>query len=78
MLVWLIYIGAAAAAMNREHLGFDGLVDKLKMPWKATILIVSESAILGFFLVVTIYGFRILGAMEGETLENRIFPINQK
>lgn len=68
ILVWLTYTGSVVAASQRAHLGFDGLVNRLVLPYRMALLIVGEAAIIGFFIIVAIYGFRVQVSLQGESL----------
>ncbi|MEM7375312.1 MAG: TRAP transporter small permease subunit [Bacteroidota bacterium] len=68
LLVWLTYIGSAAAASQRSHLGFDGFVKKLPALPHRIIFFVGEALIIGFFVLIAIYGIRVQVALQGEHL----------
>lgn len=68
ILVWLTYTGSAVAASQRAHLGFEGLVKRFRFPYRMLLFIMSEAAIIGFFIIVAIYGFRIQASLQGESL----------
>jgi len=52
MLAWLTYYGAALAALRRAHLGFPGLVNASPPEFRIPALIISETLVIGFFLVL--------------------------
>ena len=68
LLVWLTYTGAAAAASQRAHLGFDGIIKRLPSNFCAFLFVVSEIVVIAFFLLVAIYGMKVQAALQGETL----------
>lgn len=68
-LAWLALFGAALAAGRRAHLGFDGLLKKLRpRPLQLALFAVGELAVLGFFAVMAVYGWKALDIIAGETL----------
>ena len=68
MLAWLTYYGAALAALRRAHLGFPGLVNASSPGFRIPALIVAETLIIGFFLVVAWYGWQVIVILAGDTL----------
>ena len=67
-LAWLTYYGAALAALKRAHIGFSGLVDVAPPGVRVTLLIVSESFVFGFFIVLGWFGYVVLEVLEFDTL----------
>ena len=68
MLVWLTYYGAALAALRRAHLGFSGIVGASPPAWRIPMLILSETLVIGFFLVLAWYGWQVIVILAGNTL----------
>jgi TRAP-type C4-dicarboxylate transport system permease small subunit len=68
MLAWLTYYGAALAALRRAHLGFPGLVDASPPAWRVPMLIVSETLVIGFFVMLAWYGWEVIVILAGDTL----------
>jgi TRAP-type transport system small permease protein len=68
MLAWLTYYGAALAALRRAHLGFPGFYDGCPPAWRVPMLILSETLVIGFFLVLAWYGFEVIRILAGDTL----------
>lgn len=68
LLAWLTYYGAALAALHREHIGFNGLVNALKPSYRISFLIVAETFIFGFFILLVIVGINVLEILEGDSL----------
>jgi TRAP-type C4-dicarboxylate transport system permease small subunit len=68
MLVWLTYYGAALAALRRAHLGFPGIVNGMAPAWRAPILILAETIVIGFFLVLAWYGWEVVVILGGDRL----------
>jgi TRAP-type C4-dicarboxylate transport system permease small subunit len=68
MLVWLTYYGAALAALRRAHLGFPGLIAASPPGLRVAALIVAETLVIGFFLVLAWYGWQVIVILAGDTL----------
>ena len=68
MLAWLTYYGAALAAARRAHLGFPGVFDASPIAVRTAMLIVSETLVIGFFLVIAWYGWDVIVILAGGTL----------
>ncbi len=68
MLAWLTYYGAALAALKRGHIGFAGLIEALPPPWRALLVAVSETFVIGFFAVLAWVGYDVVQVLEGDTL----------
>ncbi|MFQ5739539.1 MAG: TRAP transporter small permease [Acidobacteriota bacterium] len=68
LLAWLTYFGAALAASKQAHIGFPGLVAKLSLKWRLAVVVCREILVLAFLGVVAWSGWRVLSALEGETL----------
>jgi TRAP-type C4-dicarboxylate transport system permease small subunit len=68
MLAWLTYYGAALAALRRAHLGFPGLINASPPALRIPALIVSETLVIGFFLMLAWYGGQVIVSLAGDTL----------
>ena len=68
LLAWLTYYGAALAAINREHIGFAGLIKAMKPAMRMPFIIISEVCIIGFFALMAWEGFEVLVILEGDNL----------
>jgi len=68
MLAWLTYYGAALAALRRAHLGFPGLYDASPPAARIAMLVISETLVIGFFLVLAWYGWDVIVILAGDTL----------
>ena len=68
MLAWLTYYGAALAATRRAHLGFPGVFDASPPAVRIAMLIVSETLVIGFFLVIAWYGWDVIVILAGGSL----------
>jgi len=68
LLAWLTYYGAGLAALQRAHIGFPTLVDRLARPWRTLALVVREVAVMGFFVAAAWAGWRVLVVLDGTYL----------
>lgn len=68
LLAWLTYYGAALVALKRGHIGVPMVVEHLRGVARTCVVIVSEAAVIGFFLVLAWAGWRVQGALSGATL----------
>jgi TRAP-type C4-dicarboxylate transport system permease small subunit len=68
MLAWLTYYGAALAATRRAHLGFPGVFDASPTAVRIAMLIVSETLVIGFFLLIAWYGWDVIVILAGGSL----------
>ena len=68
MLAWLTYYGAALAAIRRAHLGFPGVFDASPTAVRVVMLVVSETLVIGFFLLIAWYGWDVIEILAGGSL----------
>ena len=68
LLAWLTYYGAALAAIQREHIGFAGVIQAMKPAVRIPFVIISEIIILAFFALLAWVGFDVLVILKGDTL----------
>jgi len=68
MLAWLTYYGAALAALKRAHIGFPGLVNSLSPMWRVPAVLFGEVCVIGFFALLTWFGFKVLLILQGDTM----------
>jgi TRAP-type C4-dicarboxylate transport system permease small subunit len=68
LLAWLTYYGAALAALHRAHIGVPTLVDRLKGPARAAVVLLGEVCVLAFFGVLAFAGVRVLTVLGGTSL----------
>lgn len=68
LLAWLTYYGAALAAINREHIGFNGLVNAMKPSLRIPCVIIGEVFIISFFILLAWVGVMVLQILEGDAL----------
>lgn len=68
LLAWLTYYGAALAALHRAHIGVPTLVERLSGRARATVVLLAEACVLGFFVLLAGAGLRVLSVLGGTTL----------
>jgi len=68
LLAWVTYYGAALAALRRGHIGFDGALLAIPLPWRMVAAAVAEIVVIGFFVILAWTGMRVLQVLEGDTL----------
>ena len=67
-LAWLTYYGASLAALKRAHIGVPGLIAMVPPLYRVPLVLVAESVVIGFFLILAWYGYIVLVVLEGDTL----------
>ena len=67
-LSWVTYFGAGLAALKRRHIGFDSVLLSLPRPLRMTGVVIAETAVIGFFVILTWTGLQVLEVLEGEHL----------
>jgi TRAP-type C4-dicarboxylate transport system permease small subunit len=68
MLAWLTYYGAALAALKRAHIGFPGLINAMAPRWRIPAILFGEVCVVGFFALLTWFGFKVLMILQGDTM----------
>lgn len=68
LLVWLTYYGAGLAALDRLHLGFPKIVESLPSSSRRVLLVVRETVVIGFLVLVAWAGFRVQLVLSGTYL----------
>lgn len=68
LLAWLTYYGSALAAINREHIGFNGIINAMKPALRVPVIIFGEVLIIGFFVVLAWVGIDVLKILGGDAL----------
>ena len=68
MLAWLTYYCAALAALKRNHIGFEGLVESVPPRLGLLFLLLSEMVVFGFFGLLAWFGVVVLQVLEGDSL----------
>lgn len=67
-LAWLTYYGSALAAHRGAHIGFPGIVNAFPPGLRVVVTLVSEAIVIGFFLLLAIYGTEVVMVLQGSTL----------
>lgn len=67
-LAWLSFYGANLAALKRAHMGFPGLVGRSPAAIRSLLFLVSETIVIGFFLVIAWFGYRVLEVLAWDSL----------
>ncbi|HYZ89820.1 MAG TPA: TRAP transporter small permease subunit [Myxococcales bacterium] len=75
LLAWVTYYGSALAALKRSHIGFPGLANALPPGGRMIVMVVREVAVIGFFVILAIWGARVLDLLGGETLVTVDIPV---
>ncbi len=68
LLAWLTYYGAALAALTRGHIGFNGLLNAVSPKLRLMFIIIGETFIFGFFILLALVGINVLQILEGDSL----------
>jgi len=68
LLAWLTYYGAALGALHRAHIRMPTLVDRAPRWARIAMVAVGEASVIGFFVVLTWAGVRVLSVLGGTTL----------
>ncbi len=68
MLAWLTYYCAALAALKRNHIGFEGIVEAVPPRFGLVLLVLSEIVVFGFFGLLAWVGWFVLQFLQGDTL----------
>lgn len=58
-LIWLVYIGAALALAENEHLGFDIVVNLLPESMKKWVAVLAHLFMALMTVIMTVYGFKL-------------------
>jgi TRAP-type C4-dicarboxylate transport system permease small subunit len=75
LLAWVTYYGSALAALKRAHIGFPGLVNALPPGGRMVALVAREVAVIGFFVVLAVWGVHVIDLLGGETLVTIDIPV---
>jgi C4-dicarboxylate transporter DctQ subunit len=67
-LVWLTYYGSALAALRGAHIGVPGLVNAMPPKARVVATLFAESVVILFFVLLAIYGVKVLVVLQGETM----------
>ncbi len=67
-LSWITYYGAALAALKRRHIGFDSVLLALPVYPRMIALIIAETVVIGFFVIMAWAGMKVLEVLTGDYL----------
>ena len=67
-LAWLTYYGASLAALKRAHIGVPSLIAAVPPLFRVPLVLLAETIIIGFFVILAWYGYIVLVILEGDTL----------
>jgi len=67
-LAWLTYYGASLAALKRAHIGVPSLIAAVPPLFRVPLVMLAETVVIGFFLILAWYGYIVLVVLEGDTL----------
>ncbi len=67
-LAWLTYYGSALAAHRGAHIGFPGIVNTFPPGLRVAVTLLSEVIVIGFFLLLAVYGAEVVEILQGSTL----------
>lgn len=76
LLAWVTYYGAALAAIKRGHISVPGLVRAQPPRVRVCLVVISEICVIGFFVVLAIYGFHVLRIIGDSTLVSVPIPVS--
>lgn len=65
-LVWLTYYGSALAALRGAHIGVPEVVNAMPPKARVVAMLFSEAVVFIFFILLAIYGTRVLTILQGE------------
>jgi TRAP-type C4-dicarboxylate transport system permease small subunit len=68
LMAWITYYGAAYAALRRQHIGFDGVLLRLPQGLRMAMVVVAETAVIGFFALMAYTGIEVLKVVGDEAL----------
>ena len=68
LLSWVTYYGACLAALERKHIGVDSILLSLPTNLRIVGVIVAELFVIGFFILMSWAGIKVIQILEGETL----------
>lgn len=68
LLAWLTYYGAALAALKRAHIGVPGLIQALPRRLRLPLVLVAESLVFGFFLLLAWVGLQVMDMLATDFL----------
>jgi TRAP-type C4-dicarboxylate transport system permease small subunit len=73
LLISIAYVGASVGMKTRNHIGIEFFVTRMPEKLKRVAIIVGYAAIIGFLVVVLVYGFR--SALQGRYQSGAILRV---
>lgn len=67
-LAWVTYYGAALAALQRRHIGFDSVLLALPPALRMAAAVFGELVVLAFFVLLAWAGMQVVEVLAGDTL----------
>ncbi len=68
LLAWLTFYGSALASVKRAHIGCPEVMALMPPRVKLAFRVVAEALTIGFFLLMGVMGYKVLGVLEGDTM----------
>lgn len=68
LLAWITYYGAALAALNRSHIGFDDVLRLMPVGARKVAVVVAEILVIFFFALLAWAGWKVLMVLQGMSL----------
>jgi TRAP-type C4-dicarboxylate transport system permease small subunit len=68
LLAWLTYYGAALAALKRAHISVPGLMQALPRRLRLPLVLVAESLVFGFFVLLAWVGLQVMDMLATDFL----------
>ena len=60
LLIWIVFLGSVVAFYEKRHIAFSVLAEALPAPLSRVVCIVAEIIVLGFFVIMLVYGWQIV------------------
>jgi len=60
LLIWIVFLGSVVAFYEKRHIAFSVLAEALPAPLSRLICIIAEIIVLGFFIIMLVYGWQIV------------------
>lgn len=60
LLIWIVFLGSVVAFYEKRHIAFEALVDALPAALSRTLKIIAEVIVLGFLILLVVYGYEIV------------------
>lgn len=76
LLVWLVFLGAAAAMRDRSHIRVEVIVERFPKAWRKVLRIGTDLLQAVFMAVMVWVGFRMVGVMSGTSSPALHLPVS--